>query len=459
MIDFHCHLDLYEDPTAILRECVTKGMYVLAVTTTPTAWTGTSALVGRAERIRVALGLHPQLARERKVDLDLFDRLLPEARCVGEVGLDGSPEFRDQWHDQLAVFEHVLSSCCAAGGRIMSIHSRRAVSAVLERVETHRAAGVPVLHWYSGSFKDLERAVAVGCWFSVGPAMASSEKGQALIARMPPDQVLTETDGPFAALGDRRLVPWDVNIAVPRLAELWHVSRDSVEARLRANLRNLLRETPSVENPVRPRPQSGNAARLAEEIMFKTLMNDRVTLVKRSGQRYENLHAAVQSKLILTENVGVPIEDGDVFERTQPSGIVEAFEIVDAGFHQAFHGMPAHYQSKVEKRSARPRPSSSPQVVYNLIGANARVNIASNDSSTNVVNVESNVLFQNLRNAVEASIPDRDLNRKLVHQVDEMEAAAGTSGFAAKYKDFIGLAADHVSVFGPFLPALTQFLT
>jgi TatD DNase family protein len=221
-------------------------MYVLAVTTTPTAWTGTSALVGRAERIRVALGLHPQLARERRRELDLFDRMLPEARYVGEVGLDGSPELRDQWHDQLAVFEHVLSSCRAAGGRIMSIHSRRAVSAVLERLESYRDAAVPVLHWYSGSFKELERAVALGCWFSVGPAMASSKNGQALISRMPPERVVTETDGPFAALGDRRLVPWDVNIAVPKLAELWSVSRESAEARLRTNLRDLLREAPSV---------------------------------------------------------------------------------------------------------------------------------------------------------------------------------------------------------------------
>ncbi len=76
-----------------------------------------------------------------------------------------------------------------------------------------------------------------------------------------------------------------------------------------------------------------------------------------------------------------------------------------------------------------------------------------------MVNVESNVLFQNLRDAVEASITDRDLKTRLVHQVDQMEAAAGTSGFAAEYKDFIGLAADHMTVFTPFLPALTQFLT
>jgi len=193
--------------------------------------------------------------------------------------------------------------------------------------------------------------------------------------------------------------------------------------------------------------------------MFNALMNDRVTLVKKNGQRHPDLPAAVQSKLILTENAQIPIEEGDVFERTLPSGIVETFEVIDAGFFNAFSGMPAHYQSKVEKRSARPKPAATPHVVYNLIGPNARVNIASNDSSTNVVNVESNVLFENLRDAIARSIAGDELKKELTQRVNEMEAAAGTNTFAAKYKAFIGVAADHISLFGPFLPALTQFLS
>lgn len=98
-------------------------------------------------------------------------------------------------------------------------------------------------------------------------------------------------------------------------------------------------------------------------------------------------------------------------------------------------------------------------VASSLIGPNARVNIASNDSSTNVVNVESNVLFENLRNAIVRSIAGDELKKELTQRVNEMEAAAGTNTFAAKYKAFIGVAADHISLFGPFLPALTQFLT
>jgi len=157
---------------------------------------------------------------------------------VRSSGINGTISLRSS-----NTFCHLAALLADASCRFIA---RRAVSAVLERLESYPDAAVPVLHWYSGSFKELERAVALGCWFSVGPAMASSKNGQALISRMPPERIVTETDGPFAALGDRRLVPWDVNIAVPKLAELWSVSRESTEARLRTNLRDLLREAPSV---------------------------------------------------------------------------------------------------------------------------------------------------------------------------------------------------------------------
>ena len=94
MIDFHCHLDLYPNHHAVRHECDRRCMHVLSVTTTPSAWRGTSALAAGSLRIRTALGLHPQLAAERKSELGLFETLLPEAPYVGEIGLDGAPELR-----------------------------------------------------------------------------------------------------------------------------------------------------------------------------------------------------------------------------------------------------------------------------------------------------------------------------------------------------------------------------
>ena len=125
---------------------------------------------------------------------------------------------------------------------------------------------------------------------------------------------------------------------------------------------------------------------------------------------------------------------------------------------QTFHGIKAHYQSKVEKSTARPKPPTTQQVVYNLIGPNTRVNIQSKDSSTNILNVEPADLFQNLRTTIDNSIADSELVARIVGHVDRMEAAVGTKEFSDQYKEFIGSAAQHITLVGPFLPALTQFL-
>lgn len=232
MIDFHCHLDLYPDPHAVAAACQQRGLYVLSVTTTPSAWKGTSALAGGKSRIRTALGLHPQMAHLRKFELDLFSQLIDQASYVGEVGLDGAPEFKPYWNDQVEVFERVLEVCNRAGGRVLSLHSRRASREVLDRLAANPKAGTPILHWFTGTIKELDRASEQGCWFSVGPAMLKSAKGRALVARMPTDRVLTESDGPFVQIEGRAIKPWEAGDAVAMLAEVWLKPVDEIERQL-----------------------------------------------------------------------------------------------------------------------------------------------------------------------------------------------------------------------------------
>lgn len=240
MIDFHCHLDLFHDPSALISECEKKGIYVLSVTTAPSAWCGTTALAQGSKKIRTALGLHPELARERQGELALFDELLPEARYVGEIGLDRVPGTEDHWPVQERVFRHILGSCQRIGGRIMSIHSRRATAEVLDALEAFPRAGTPVLHWFSGSQEQLRRAIGLGCWFSVGPAMLRGQRGRDLVARMPPDRVLTESDGPFAQVSARAATPSDVTTALEYLSQLWSLSVPDADNVVTENFRALI---------------------------------------------------------------------------------------------------------------------------------------------------------------------------------------------------------------------------
>lgn len=240
MIDVHCHLDLYPDPHAVVGECIKADLDVLSVTTTPSAWSGTLALAQGATRIHTALGFHPQLAAQRMHEIDLFERLLPSTRFVGEIGLDGSPELRASWSDQCEIFERILSACDRLGGRVMSIHSRRASGPVLDELTRKERQGTAVLHWFSGSQGDLTRAIACGCWFSVGLPMLTGAKGRALVARMPRDRVLTETDGPFVERNGRQVLPWEVSQATIALATVWAIPLENVNEQLAGNFSRLL---------------------------------------------------------------------------------------------------------------------------------------------------------------------------------------------------------------------------
>lgn len=237
-IDMHCHLDLYPEPLKVVEECKQREIYVLSVTTTPKAWEGTCKLAGGSQRIRTALGLHPQIAHQRFQELELFDALLPNAKYVGEIGLDGGRDFKRHWDIQLKVFRHILSSVNHAGGRIMTIHSRASAATVLDELEG--IDGIPILHWFTGTTRQLKRAIDIGCWFSVGPAMLCTPKAVELVSMIPKDRILTETDGPFAKYNGKVLMPWECDIAQQQLANIWQCPIDHVIIQLKKNLKILL---------------------------------------------------------------------------------------------------------------------------------------------------------------------------------------------------------------------------
>ncbi len=240
MIDFHCHVDLFPDPAALIREITAEGIYVLAVTTTPKSWPHLQTLLNGQKRIKGAIGLHPELVADRASEVAEVCAIMSETRYVGEIGLDGSPQLSSSFALQQKVFDQILSRCAELGGRVMSIHSRSAASAVLDALEKNPRAGTPVLHWFSGSAKELDRAVILGSWFSVGPAMLGSAKGRRLLEGMPKDKVLTESDGPFAKVGTAFAKPQHVAQVEKTLAELWHLSFDEVGSLLLSNFRKLV---------------------------------------------------------------------------------------------------------------------------------------------------------------------------------------------------------------------------
>lgn len=245
-VDFHCHLDLYADHEAVIAECDRAAVATLAVTTTPMAWPRNRELVARSQHVRVALGLHPQVVAERASEVGLVERLLGETRYVGEIGLDAGPRFYNSFAEQQRVFDRILRACAEQGGKVLTIHSVRAVSKVLESLERNlpQDRGRAVLHWFTGSSAEARRAVQMGCYFSINAEMLKSERHRGLVASLPIDRLLTETDGPFVLLDNRPARPPDVASTVASLAGVRNLSDAQMAAQVLINLGELVKEGP-----------------------------------------------------------------------------------------------------------------------------------------------------------------------------------------------------------------------
>lgn len=241
-VDFHCHLDLYRDHAAVIAECDRERVATLAVTTTPKAWKRNRELASRSQHVRVALGLHPQLVAERASELPLFEALLPDARYVGEIGLDAGPRFYRSFLEQERIFERILRACAEQGGKILTVHSVRSVAKVLDHIEAAlpQDRGRVILHWFTGTPAEARRAAAMGCYFSINREMLRSDRHRKLVASLPLDRLLTETDGPFVEVGGSPVRPTSVADTVAELASLRAVEASQIARAMISNMRVLV---------------------------------------------------------------------------------------------------------------------------------------------------------------------------------------------------------------------------
>jgi TatD DNase family protein len=186
-----------------------------------------------------AVGLHPELAAQRRHELPKLLELIERTTFVGEVGLDYVTTDASDRAIQRKVFEAVLSRCAELEGKVISVHSRKATSDVVAMAGQASPSAV-ILHWFSGPLGLLERALDTGCYFSVNPAMVRSASGQEIVKRIPKSRILTETDGPFVKIKGKAARPRDLAIVISYLAQLWQLADQDVMQLISLNFSNVV---------------------------------------------------------------------------------------------------------------------------------------------------------------------------------------------------------------------------
>ena len=249
MIDTHCHIDLYPNPSNITLQSEHNKIITILVTNLPSSFERAYPYVQGLRYTRLALGLHPLVAYQHSKEKKMFEKFVNKTSYIGEVGIDLSAAGMSTKELQIESFRFVLKSL-RNKSKFMTIHSRKAESLVIDILEEEYSYPV-VFHWYSGTLNNLNRALLLGHYFSINPAMLYSKHGIKVIERLPPDRVLTETDGPYVKIGKRTAYPKDVFLVKNYLSEVWQINKCDTSKIIKNNFYKLINplKSPQPDTP------------------------------------------------------------------------------------------------------------------------------------------------------------------------------------------------------------------
>ncbi len=251
MFDTHVnlHADAFDDDLdAVLDRARDAGVTcMLAICDRFDNFPRVRAIAEAHRDIWCSVGVHPHHAKDF-TGLDVAELVAaaahPKVVAIGETGLDFhygySPEA-----DQLQSLRNHIEAARQAGLPVI-LHTREADPQVIEVLETEHAKGafIPLLHCYTGGIELARCGLALGGYVSVSGIVSfrNAHDVRAVIAEVPMDRLILETDCPYLApvpMRGRRNEPAYLPHVGAALARLKGVSEDAVLRITEANARRL----------------------------------------------------------------------------------------------------------------------------------------------------------------------------------------------------------------------------
>lgn len=249
LVDTHAHLDdlKYEND---LDEVVTRaGQYgvtrIISMGDTMAASLNAVKIAEKYEGVFAGAGVHPQEALTL-MDGD-YDRLaqlmtLPKVKVLGEIGLDYYYENASR-EKQQEIFIRQLDVARQMHMPV-SIHDRDAHGDTMAILKKEGKGLTGSIHCFSGSWEMAKELLKMGWFLGVdGPlTFKNAAKLPEIIAKIPLDRLLLETDSPYLApvpKRGRRNEPAYVKYIAEKVAEIRNISFEEVVKQTTFNAINL----------------------------------------------------------------------------------------------------------------------------------------------------------------------------------------------------------------------------
>lgn len=243
LIDSHVNLhapQFDEDRDAVIARAREAGVGLMVeISDKLSTFEATHGLAMAHDDIWATVGVHPHEAKDYAALT--ADRLVdiaarPKIVGVGECGLDFHYDLSPR-DTQAAVFRQHIEAARRTGLPLV-VHTREADAVMAEILSEEQARGPFrfLMHCYTSGPELAETAAELGAWFSVSgiATFKAAAEVREIIAAMPADRIIVETDCPYLAPvphRGRRNEPAYVGHVLDKLAEIRGWSRAEAEAR------------------------------------------------------------------------------------------------------------------------------------------------------------------------------------------------------------------------------------
>jgi TatD DNase family protein len=208
LIDSHCHLEyegLVEDQASVLARAREAGIGgFLNISTRQREWDNVIATAAREPDVWASVGIHPH---EADAHADLGEAALLEAAAhpkvvaIGETGLDYYYDKSDRQVQQALFRTHI--AVARKTGLPLIVHTRDAeddTGSILAD-EMGKGAFPALIHCFTASAGFARAVLDLGLTISISGIVTfkNAKDLQAVVATLPEDRLLVETDSPFLA--------------------------------------------------------------------------------------------------------------------------------------------------------------------------------------------------------------------------------------------------------------------
>jgi len=243
IIDSHVNLhapQFDEDRDAVIARAREAGVQMMIeISDKLSTFEATHGLAMAHPDIWCTVGVHPHEAKDH-TDLtaarliELSQR--PRVVGIGECGLDFHYDLSPR-EEQAAVFRQHIAAARTTGLPLV-VHTREADDVMAGILAEEQADGPFrfLMHCYTSGPELAEKAADMGAWFSVSgiATFKAAQDVRDIIAGMPADRIIVETDCPYLAPiphRGRRNEPAYVGHVLDKLAEIRGWSREEAESR------------------------------------------------------------------------------------------------------------------------------------------------------------------------------------------------------------------------------------